>query len=230
MPIIDNPFRRIVMDIVGPLPKTKKGNKYILVVSDYAVRYPEAFPQRMFTASAVAEKLIEMFACYGMPEEILTDQGTNFTSQLLQKLYELLGAKPIKTTPYHPQTDGLVEHFNQTLKSMLKQILAGDSHSWDLMLPYVLFVYREEPQESTGISPFELIYSRDVRGPLDVLKESWSSGEKEMDDILTYVMKTQERMELASQVARENSKATQQKYKEPENRAERRKSSVATSF
>ena len=214
MPIMDKPFRRIAMDVVGPLPRTRKGNQYILVVCDYATRYPEAFPLRTFTAPTVAEKLIEMFARYGIPEEILTDQGTNFTSQFLQKLNELLGVKAIKTSPYHPQTDGLVERFNQTLKSMLRRVLAGENHSWDVMLPYVLFAYREVPQESTGFSPFELIYSRDVRGPLDVLKESWSSGEKEMDDILTYVMKTRERMELASELAHENLKMTQQKCKQ----------------
>ena len=63
-------------------------------------------------------------------------------------------------------------------------MLAEEYHSWDLMVTYVLFTYREVPQESMGFSPFELIYSRDVRGPLDVLKESWSSVKKEMDDIL----------------------------------------------
>ena len=120
MPIIDKPFRQIAMDVVGPLPKTRKGDQYILVMCDYATRYPEAFPLRTFTAPVVAETLIEMFARYEIPKEILMDQGTNFTSQLLQKLYELLGVKAIKMSPYHPQTDGLVERFNQTLKSMLK--------------------------------------------------------------------------------------------------------------
>ena len=86
MLIIDEPFRRIAMDVVGPLYKTRKGNQYILVVCDYATRYSEAFPLRTFTTPVVAEKLIEMFARYGIPQEILTDQGTNFTSQLLQKL------------------------------------------------------------------------------------------------------------------------------------------------
>ena len=97
---------------------------------------------------------------------------------------------------------------------MLKRVLNEKSYSWDLMVPYVLFAYREVPQESTGFSPFELIYSRDVRGPLDVLKESWSSGEKEMDDILTYMMKTREKMELASWLAHKNLRTTQQKHKE----------------
>ena len=84
MPIIDEAFRWILMDVVGPLPKTRKENQYILVVCDYATRYPEAFQLQTFTAPVVAEKLIEMFARYGIPQEILTDQGTNFTSQLLR--------------------------------------------------------------------------------------------------------------------------------------------------
>ena len=195
MPITDEPFRCIAMDVVGPLPKTRKGNEYILVVCDYATRYPEAFPLRTFTAPVVAEKLIEIFSILDSPGNL---HVTNFTSQLLHELYKLLGVKVIKTSPNHPQTNGLGERFNQTLKSMLKGVLAEESHSWHLMVPYVLFAYRKVPQESTGFSPFELIYSRDVRGPLDVLKESWSSDEKEMDDILTYVMKTRERMKLAS--------------------------------
>ena len=116
LPVIEEPIRRIAMDVVGPLPKTGQGHRYILVVCDYATRYPEAFPLRKFTATAVAEQLIELIAHHGIPEEILTDQGTNFTASLLQELYGRLGVKHIRTTPYHPQTDGLVEHFNQTLK------------------------------------------------------------------------------------------------------------------
>ena len=120
MLIMGTPFERIAMDIVGPLPKTRRGNEYILVVSDYATRFPEAIPLCRFTATAVAEQLVDLFAKFGIPKEILTDQGTNFTSQLLKELYSLLGVQAIRTTPYHPQTDGHVERFNQTLKNMLK--------------------------------------------------------------------------------------------------------------
>ena len=120
---------------------------------DYATRYPEAIPLKKFTADAVAEELITLFARYGVPKEILTDQGTNFTSQLLQVLYKLLGVKPIKTTPHHPQTDGLVERFNKTLKDLLRRTIQGEGREWEKYLPYVLFAYREVTQESTGFSP-----------------------------------------------------------------------------
>ena len=87
------------MDIVGPLPKSSRGHRYILVVCDYATRYPEAFPMKFIDAASVAEELLKMFTRVGIPEEILTDQGTNFTSQLLAELYNMLHIRSIRTTP-----------------------------------------------------------------------------------------------------------------------------------
>ena len=84
------------------------------------------------------------------------DQGSNFTSQLLAEIYRLLNVSPVRTGPYHPQTDGLFERFNQTLKSMLRRVTADDEHNWDKSLSYLLFAYREVPQESTGFAPFKL--------------------------------------------------------------------------
>ena len=86
LPIMGQPFKGIAMDIVRPLQRSFKGYKYILVVCDYATRYPKAIPLKKFTADALAEELISLFAWYGVPKEILTDQGTNFTPQLLQVL------------------------------------------------------------------------------------------------------------------------------------------------
>ena len=200
LPIIEEPFSRIAMDIVGPLPKTKQGHRYILVVCDYATRYLEAIALKKFTAPAVAEELIELFSRHGVPREILTDQGTNFTSQLLQELYKMIGVTPIKTTPYHPQTDGLVERFNQTLKQMLRQLIEGEGREWNKLLPYVLFAYREVPQFS---SPFELLYGRDVRGPLDILKEGWTRTTPQVDDIVSYVDRVHEQLEAAKDLVQE---------------------------
>lgn len=210
LPVIGEPFRRIAMDIVGPLPKTRRGNRYILVLSDYATRYPEAIPLRSITAGRVAEALIDIFARHGIPEEILTDQGTNFTSSLLGELYHLIGIKAVRTSPYHPQTDRLVERFNRTLKAMLRKVLKGD---WDSMLPYVLFAYREVPQATLGFTPFELLYARDVRGPLDIVREEWIQPPDTEKDVLTYVTDVRDRMEVAKELVEENAKAAQVKQK-----------------
>lgn len=90
LPIIEEPFQRIAMDLVGPLPRSRSGNKYILVICDYATRYPEAIPLRSIDAEHIAEELIKVFSRVGVPKEILTDQGSNFTSQLLAEVYRLL--------------------------------------------------------------------------------------------------------------------------------------------
>lgn len=192
LPIIGTPFERIGMDIVGPLEKSSSGNRFILVLCDYATRYPEAFPLRSVKAKQIANCLLQLFSRVGVAKEILTDCGTNFMSKLLKQVYQLLGVKGIKTTPYHPQTDGLVERYNKTLKHMLRKFVSSTGSDLDQWLPYLLFAYREVPQSSTGFSPFELLYGRQVRGPLDLLKDYWEQTESEGDNIISYVIKMRE--------------------------------------
>ena len=98
-----------------------------------------------------------------------------FVSQLLD---HLLHIKPISTTPYYAQMDGLVERFNQTLKAVLGRTAREEGIDWDKLLPYLLFAYQEVPQSSTRFSPF---YGRPVRDPLDVLKEEWESSKRSSD-------------------------------------------------
>ena len=204
LPIISQPFERIAMDIVGPLPRSRQGNRFVLVVCDYATRYPEAVAMKHIDAENVASELIKIFSRMGVPREILTDQGTNFTSQLLTKLYRMLHIQPIRTTPYHPQTDGLVERFNQTLKLMLRKTAVKDNMDWDVMLPYILFAYREVPQASTGFSPFELLYGYQVRGPLDVLNESWQSSKRSSESVVSHVLSIQNKLEKMKSIADTN--------------------------
>ncbi|TKS65328.1 Retrovirus-related Pol polyprotein from transposon 17.6 [Collichthys lucidus] len=213
LPIIDTPFERIGMDIVGPLEKSSSGHRYILVLCDYATRYPEAFPLRSFKARQVADCLLHLFSRVGIPKEILTDCGTNFLSKLLQQVYQVLGVKGIKTTPYHPQTDGLVERYNRTLKSMLRKFVSHTGADWDRWLPYLLFAYREVPQASTGFSPFELLYGRQVRGPLDLLRDYWESSKPEGENVVAYVVKMRERLEEMTALAHEHMASAQQNQK-----------------
>ena len=137
---------------------------------------------------------MSLFSRMGVPKEILMDQGTNFTSRLLEKLYQLLGVKAIRTSPYHPQTDGLVERFNGMLKAMLRKCVTKEGKDWDRLLPYVLFAYREVPQATTGFSPFELLYGRAVRGPLDILKETWEVEKESEESVVSYILSVQEKL------------------------------------
>ena len=213
MPIIDEAFSRIAMDMIGPLDRTNSGNKYILVVCDYATRYPAAIPLRNIDAETTSEAMVEVFTRYGIPREVLTDQGSNFMAELMQRVLELLQVSHIKTSPYHPQTDVLVERFNGTLKKMLNKFAQEHPKEWDKLIPYLLFAYREVPQESTGFSPFELLFGRHVRGPLDVLKESWETKHKVGDDVLTYVTEMREKLASMTELVQENLAKSQDRQK-----------------
>ncbi len=218
LPIISTPFRRIAMDIVGPLEKSSAGHRYILVICDYATRYPEAFPLRTITTPKVIHALIQLFSRVGIPEEILTDQGTNFTSRLMKHLHQQMGITAVRTSPYHPQTDGLVETvFNQTLKSMLRKFVTDTGRDWDKWLPFVLFAYREVPQSSTGFSPFELLYGWQVQGPLDLLKKAWMAPADKTEErsIVKFVLEMRNRLERYREEAKENlqqAQASQKKW------------------
>ena len=207
-PIVDSPFERIAMDIVGPLPQSCSGNKFVLVVCDF-----KAVPLKSINAGHVAEELMVLFSRVGVPKEIQMDQSSNFTSQLLKEVYWLVSIKPIRTSPYHPQTDGLVERFSQMLKAILRRTVTDEGKDWDKLIPYVLFAYREVPQSSTGFSPFELVYGRAVRGPLDVLKETWEADSHSSESVVSYVLSVQERLAKMSALARENLQKVQKMQK-----------------
>ena len=168
---------------------------------------------RNIDAEHVAEELVKVFARVGIPSEILTDQRTNFMSKLLSDVYNLLLVKAIRTSPYHPQTDGLVERFNQTLKAMLRKVADDEGKDWDKLLSYILFAYREVPQASTGFSPFELVYRRPVRGPLDVLRETWEANTSGGESVLSYILAMRERLEKMTELVQENLSRAQKQQK-----------------
>ena len=131
----------------------------------------------------------------------------------MKELYNLLGIHAIKTSPYHPQTDGLVERFNATMKAMLRKVIQKFDQQWDKALPYLMFAYREVPQESTGFSPFELLYGRKVRGPLDILKETWEAKATTPDSTVSYLMKVRDRLESMTELAQASDEAAKRTQK-----------------
>ena len=139
----------------------------------------------------------------------MTDQGSNFTSKLMSEIYRLLHIHPIRTSPYHQQTDGLVERFNGTLKAMLRKVAVEDVKNWDRWLPFLLFAYREVPQASTGFSPFELLYGRAVRGLLDIVKGAWEGSKSTKDSVVSYVLGVHNKLSKMAALAAEHLREAQ---------------------
>lgn len=113
-------MERVAIDVLGPLPKTKSGNEYILIAQDYFTKWVEAFPLPNQQATTVGEVLVNQFFCrFGVPMELHSDLGKNFESVVFQEICKLIQITKTRTTPYHPESDGMVERFNRTLENGL---------------------------------------------------------------------------------------------------------------
>ena len=206
----------MAVDLIGPIhPPSEKGNRFILTMMDYATRYPEAKALKYIDSKSVGESLVQMFCRVGVPREILSDMGKQFTSDIMKEVSRLLSVKQLTTTPYNPACNGLVERFNGTLKTMLKKLCAEKPKQWDRYIDPLLFAYREAPQDSLGFSPFELLYGRTVRGPLSILKELWTK-ENQTEEVRTtyeYVVDLRNRLEETLQLAQEELMKNRSRYK-----------------
>lgn len=216
LPVIPTPFYRVAIDIVGPIsPPSEEGHRYILTLVDYHSSFPEAVALKNITSIDIAEALISIFSRVGVPKEILSDRGPQFRSELMLQVHKLLGVKPLFSTPYHPAANGRIERQHQILKAILKKICGLKSKQWHRYLPAALFAMREIPSDTTGFSPFEILYGRQVRGPLAILNELWTNPQisSEESDLYSFVFDLREKLSDVSELAVQNTNISADKYK-----------------
>ena len=161
------PWQVVVIDLVEPMPKTARGNSWILVLSDHFTRWQDAIAIRDATAPTVARTLDErVFSYFGLPETIHTDQGAQFESDLLASLCSMWGVRKSTTTAYHPESNGIVERGNRLLKDSLHTLLfCCDQGEWDLLLCQVMRAFRCTPHSSTGETANYLMLGRETKLP-----------------------------------------------------------------
>lgn len=158
----DRRFGHIHVDLVGPLPPSNN-YRYLLTVVDRFTRWPEAWPLENMSAHAVAQTLTtNWIARFGVPDTITTDQGRQFESELFRSLFSTFGIQHSRTSPYHPQSNGMVERFHRTLKSALT---AHESSQWSTKLPIVLLALRNTVKAGFELTPAELVYGATLRLP-----------------------------------------------------------------
>ena len=212
IPAFNEPFSRVLIDCVGPLPKTKSGNQYILTIMCTSTRFPEAIPVRNITSRIIIKALVKFFTFVGLPKVVQSDQGSNFMSGVFQQIMFQLGIKQVKSSAYHPESQGALERFHQTMKTMMKTYCQQYEKDWDEGLPFLMFAIREVIQESLGFSPFELVFGHEVRGPLKLVKEQWLSEDSNMN-LLNYVSDFRDRLYNTCKIAQANLKRSQAEMK-----------------
>ena len=164
------------IDLICPFPMTKAGNRYTVTLVDYFSKWPEAAPLKDKSAAGVALFLFHLFCRYlnlvsfkilfttnfifryGCCKIIISDQGREFVNCLQTELFQLTGAEHRVSSAYHPQSNGLMERFNQTLRVTLMKLVNDEQNDWDEHLPAIYFLYRTRIQKPTKLTPFEVIY------------------------------------------------------------------------
>ena len=199
------PMQRIAIDMLGPLPLTKSGNKYLLIVTDYFSKWVEAIAVPNQEATTVCSALIAFVSRFGLPDEIHSDQGRNFESTLIAMLCNRLGIVKTRTTPFRPQSDGQTERFNRTLLAALSKI-CDDQSNWDELVPLVCLYYRATVHAATGVTPALLMLGRELRLPVDLVFPPMPTIYH--DSHHAHVTQLEQRLSLASEYARQHLRVT----------------------
>ncbi|KAK3104816.1 hypothetical protein FSP39_010929 [Pinctada imbricata] len=172
-------FERIAMDIAGPFPKTRDGNSYILVIADYFTKFTEIFPIRNIEAETVTETVFKgWIKRYGCPQEIHSDQGAQFESQVFQEMCRFLKINKTRTTPYHPRSDGMVERLNRTIKDMIAKYVSANQTDWDRYIDGLVLAYNTSLHESTGITPYRLVFGTECTVRIDIITPKLEEDER----------------------------------------------------
>ena len=211
---VKEPFELIGIDCVGPLPITSKGNRHIIVLTDYFTKWPEAKAVPDIKASTIAEFVWEVISRHGTPQRILTDQGSSFDNEMFNHLCDLMGTKHILATAYHPQTNGLTERFNQTLCNTIAKYIDEGGKEWDQWINAALYSYRQKNQSSTKFTPSMMLYGREIKTPLTLEKHGLKSDESEIIETADqYVELIANRKQRIQQIARTNQNKAHDKQK-----------------
>jgi hypothetical protein len=163
------PFQKISIDFVGPLKSSSKGNVYLFTVKDCFSRWLEAFPIREATAEAAVEVLQHhIFARHGVPEQIHSDQGSQFTGELFQEICDLLRVERTQTPAYNPKSNA-VERSHRDLNSIIRALVQETDQDWEEVLPVALLALRTARNRHTGVTPFWALHGREARLPIDIV-------------------------------------------------------------
>ncbi|MCU7858926.1 MAG: DDE-type integrase/transposase/recombinase, partial [Candidatus Thiodiazotropha sp. (ex Lucinoma kastoroae)] len=195
------PMELVCIDFLS-LERSKGNFEHILVLTDHFTRYAQAFPTRNQLAKTTAKVLFENFIVhYGFPARLHSDQGRNFESNVIKELCSLAGVGKSRTTPYHPMGNGMTERFNQTLLKMLGTLEDRQKEDWKSFVAPLVHAYNATRHDSTGFSPYYLMFGRHPRLAVDAYLGLNSSQDPTISSREHYVSKLKKRLHFAYKVA-----------------------------
>jgi hypothetical protein len=214
-PIVDKPFSRLSVDVMGPLPTTRSNNRFIIVIVDHCTRWAECYARPNHTAVTITRCVADFMTHFGVADSVLHDLGADFTSEMFKVFLNYFGIDQFKCSVAHAQTNTTVERTNGSIKSMLRAFVAQHSEDWDEGLCYVSFAYRELPIGELGFSPYELVFGKAVQSPLTCVYNAWWEEGKDAASphVIDHMLKQREFIEHALETVVEQRKVAQMKSK-----------------
>ncbi len=196
--VITERCEKIALDVVGKLPRSKEGYSYILTAMDLATHFMFAFPMKGFTAEETATNFLKIIRDVGIPNQILTDQGSNFMSRVVKHVTDKFAINRIRTSPYHPESNGQLERFHSTLKSVIRKCIDNE-RNWPDVLDLAIFYLRNMPHRISGYTPFELHYGLETPHILATLKSFWTDPGKQPVNVTQYMSDLQNNLNTVLQ-------------------------------
>ena len=207
-------FQRVSVDILGPLPVTTSGNRYVLCFTDHCTRWPILVPLKVTDASTIARAFFDHVICeHGCPQTLLSDRGTNFLSKIVLEVCRIMRTNKLNTSSYHPQCNAIQERYNAVILDTISHYVNEFHNDWDQYITAIQFAYRTTPAEnSVGFSPFFLLYGREARLPLDVTLTSECDYAEH--NLREHIHKLVSQLEVVRKISQRHAEQNQAKMKE----------------
>ena len=205
------PMERVHIDFLGPLPKTAKGNEYVLMMVDQFTKWVECIPLPNQSAETTARAVVDsFFSRFGMPLEIFSDQGRNFESKLFSEVCKVVEIHKTRTTPYRPSANGQVERYNRTLMDAIRCFIGKAQNQWDVHLQQIAGALRSSVNRMTGFTANMLMLGREVNMPAHLMFPLPSGKKADPED---YAGQLVEKLKMAHETARKNMKSSSKRMK-----------------
>ena len=201
---VGHPMDRISTDIMGPLPETEQGNRYILVVICNFTKWTECYAMKNQHACTIANKIVfEFLSRFGMCLDIHSDLGTNYQSKLFSEVCRMLEINQTRTSGYRPMANGAPERFNQVLQNMITTYINSNQTNWDENLNLITSAYRSCVHEGTGFTPNQLMLGREVILPVEVSLGCVPDNTMHQT-VVDYVVDLKDNMSKTHEIARQS--------------------------
>ena len=202
--VTSEPFQTVIVDSIGPLPLSERGNKHVILFFDHFSKFVEGEAIPDLKAETIARVFVRRICLrHSSPQKLLSDKHASLMSELLEEICHLMNTRKENSVAYRPQTQGACERYNQTLYTSLSMYVSQSTHrDWDYYLDFCIYAYNTSRQDSTGFSPFHLIYGHEPRLPIEAALIPPSVYQVDMD---TYVHELRGHLSNAWILAKENS-------------------------